>query len=118
MLSALVANFALVPLSAYIITRAIPLNEPFTIGLLLLATASGAPIFPKLVEYAHGDIALAVGLMAHANGCNNRLYACCGATDPAGSAYRDLGDRKASSDGGAPCSGFWFMPPCLSKETC
>jgi predicted Na+-dependent transporter len=63
-LSALVANFALVPLSAYIITRAIPLNEPFTIGLLLLATASGAPIFPKLVEYAHGDIALAVGLMA------------------------------------------------------
>ena len=63
-LSALAANFVLVPLSAYIITRAIPLDQPFTIGLLLLATASGAPIFPKLVEYARGDLALAVGLMA------------------------------------------------------
>ena len=62
--SALAANFVLVPLSAYIITRAIPLDQPFTIGLLLLATASGAPIFPKLVEYARGDLALAVGLMA------------------------------------------------------
>ena len=62
--SALAANFVLVPLSAYIITRAISLDQPFTIGLLLLATASGAPIFPKLVEYARGDIALAVGLMA------------------------------------------------------
>jgi bile acid:Na+ symporter, BASS family len=63
-LAALVANFVLVPLSAYLITRAIPLEQPFAIGILLVATASGAPIFPKLVEYARGDIALAVGLMA------------------------------------------------------
>ena len=63
-LAALSANFVLVPLSAYTITRTIPLDQPFTIGLLLLATASGAPIFPKLVEYARGDIALAVGLMS------------------------------------------------------
>jgi bile acid:Na+ symporter, BASS family len=63
-LAALAANFVLVPLFAYLITRAIPLDQSFTIGLLLLATASGAPIFPKLVEYARGDIALAVGLMA------------------------------------------------------
>jgi bile acid:Na+ symporter, BASS family len=63
-ISALAANFVLVPLSAYLITRAIPLEKSLAIALLLLGTASGAPLLPKLVEFARGNVALAVGLMA------------------------------------------------------
>jgi bile acid:Na+ symporter, BASS family len=63
-ISALAANFVLVPLSAYLITRVIPLEESLAIALLLLGTASGAPLLPKLVEIARGNLALAVGLMA------------------------------------------------------
>jgi predicted Na+-dependent transporter len=63
-ISALAANFVLVPVSAYLITRAIPLEKSLAIALLLLGTASGAPLLPKLVEFARGNVALAVGLMA------------------------------------------------------
>jgi bile acid:Na+ symporter, BASS family len=49
LISALAANFVLVPLSAYLITRAIPLEQSLVIALLLLGTASGAPLLPKLV---------------------------------------------------------------------
>jgi predicted Na+-dependent transporter len=47
-LLALLANFVLVPLLAY---------------LILLACAAGAPFLPKLVEGAKGNIAFGVGLM-------------------------------------------------------
>jgi predicted Na+-dependent transporter len=60
---ALVANFVLVPLLALIITRVIPLDEPIRIGLILLATAAGAPFLPKLAEVAKGSAAFSVGLM-------------------------------------------------------
>jgi len=60
---ALFANFVLVPLIAYVIVRVIPLGEPLRIGLILLATAAGAPFLPKLVQVAKGDIAFGVGLM-------------------------------------------------------
>lgn len=63
-LSALAANFVLVPLSAYLITKTITMDRSLAIGLLLLGTASGAPLFPKLVEFARGNVALAIGLMA------------------------------------------------------
>ena len=33
------------------------------IGLMLLATAAGAPFLPKLVQLAKGDVAFGVGLM-------------------------------------------------------
>jgi BASS family bile acid:Na+ symporter len=62
-LLALVANFVLVPLVAFIITIVLPLNEPAVIGLILLSTAAGAPFLPKLVEVAKGNIAFSVGLM-------------------------------------------------------
>jgi predicted Na+-dependent transporter len=42
---ALFANFVLVPLIAYVIVRVIPVGEPLRIGLILLATAAGAPFF-------------------------------------------------------------------------
>lgn len=60
---ALVANFILVPVVAYLITLLIPLDEPLRIGLILLATAAGAPFLPKLAEVAKGNVAFSVGLM-------------------------------------------------------
>jgi predicted Na+-dependent transporter len=60
---ALLANFVLVPLLAYAITLVIPLEQSLGIGLVVLATAAGAPFLPKLVQGAKGDIALSVGLM-------------------------------------------------------
>jgi predicted Na+-dependent transporter len=61
--AALLCNFVLVPLLAYAITLLIPLDEPLRIGLLLLATAAGAPFLPKLAQFAHGNLAFSVGLM-------------------------------------------------------
>ncbi len=60
---ALVVNFVLVPIVAYLITLVLPLDEPLRIGLILLATAAGAPFLPKLAEVAKGSIAFSVGLM-------------------------------------------------------
>lgn len=60
---ALLANFVLVPLLAYAITLVIPLDQPLQIGLIVLATAAGAPFLPKLVQGARGDVAVGVGLM-------------------------------------------------------
>jgi predicted Na+-dependent transporter len=59
----LLANFVLVPLVAYLINLVIPMSEPLSIGLILLATAAGAPFLPKLVQLARGDVATGVGLM-------------------------------------------------------
>jgi BASS family bile acid:Na+ symporter len=60
---ALVANFVLTPLAAYAILLLIPLTEAQSIGVVLLATAAGAPFLPKLVEFAKGSVAFGVGLM-------------------------------------------------------
>ena len=62
-LSALIANFVLVPMLTYFITRVIALAEPLAIGILLLGTGAGAPFLPKLAEFARGNLAFAVGLM-------------------------------------------------------
>ena len=60
---ALLANFVLVPLLAFVITKVIPLEESLQIGVILLGTAAGAPFIPKLVQGAKGNVAYAVGLM-------------------------------------------------------
>jgi BASS family bile acid:Na+ symporter len=60
---ALLANFVLVPLLAYVITLIIPMEQSLQIGLVVLATAAGAPFLPKLVQGARGNIAFGVGLM-------------------------------------------------------
>ena len=62
-LLALLANFVLVPLLAYVITLIIPLEQSLQIGLIVLATAAGVPFLPKLVQGAKGNIAFGVGLM-------------------------------------------------------
>ncbi len=60
---ALVANFILVPALVIGITALIPISEGQRIGLILLATAAGAPFLPKLAQAAKGDMAFSVGLM-------------------------------------------------------
>ena len=62
-IGALVANFVLVPLLAYAITGFLSLGEGREIGLLLVATAAGAPFVIKLTQVANGDLALASGLL-------------------------------------------------------
>ncbi len=60
---ALLANFVLVPLLAYVITLIIPLDESLKIGLIVLATVAGAPFLVKEVQAAKGDLPVGVGLM-------------------------------------------------------
>lgn len=60
---ALLANFVLVPLLAYGLLYLIPLEQSLQVGLIVLATAAGAPFLPKLTQVAKGDVALSVGLM-------------------------------------------------------
>ena len=60
---ALVANFILVPLLAWLILLVIPLEQGLATGLIIMACAAGAPFLPKLAEAAKGDIAFSVGLM-------------------------------------------------------
>jgi BASS family bile acid:Na+ symporter len=60
---ALLANFVLVPLLAYVITLLIPLEPSLQTGLIVLATAAGAPFLPKLAQTARANTALSVGLM-------------------------------------------------------
>ncbi len=62
-IGALVANFVLVPLLAYAIAGFLSLGEGREIGLLLVATAAGAPFVIKLTQAANGDLALASGLL-------------------------------------------------------
>jgi BASS family bile acid:Na+ symporter len=62
-LFALIANFALMPLAALLISRMLQLDEPLGVGLLLLGSAAGAPFLPKLAGVAKSNLAFAVGLM-------------------------------------------------------
>lgn len=60
---ALLASFVIVPLAAYLIGLVIPLEQDYKIGLILVATAAGAPMLPKMAQIAKGNVALSVGLM-------------------------------------------------------
>jgi BASS family bile acid:Na+ symporter len=62
-LLAFVANFVLVPLLAYVVTRLLSLEPAFAVGLLLVATAAGAPFLIKLTQIARGETAFAAGLL-------------------------------------------------------
>lgn len=60
---ALAVNFIAVPLIAIGIDALLSLNDSLFIGLILIATAAGAPFLPKLGVAAKGNIAFSVGLM-------------------------------------------------------
>jgi BASS family bile acid:Na+ symporter len=63
-LAALAGNLIIVPLVALATAKVFRLDEPFTIALLLLGLAPGAPFLPKLVELVKGDLAFSVALMS------------------------------------------------------
>lgn len=60
---ALVANFVLVPLLAYAVVQLLPLDRPMEIGLIVAASAAGAPLLIKLAQIAGGDVALGATLL-------------------------------------------------------
>lgn len=60
---ALVANFVLVPLLAFGITRMLALEPSLAAGLMLVAAAAGAPFLVKLTEVAKADIRLSATLL-------------------------------------------------------
>ncbi|MFN3651262.1 MAG: bile acid:sodium symporter family protein [Armatimonadota bacterium] len=60
---ALAANFVVVPLLAYAISRLLTLDRSLELGLVLIALAAGAPFAVKLVEIARGDVPFTAGLL-------------------------------------------------------
>jgi BASS family bile acid:Na+ symporter len=62
-LLALAVNFIAVPIVAWGIQQVIGLDQDIYTGLIILATAAGAPFLPKLAEAAKGNAAFSVGLM-------------------------------------------------------
>jgi predicted Na+-dependent transporter len=58
----LVANFVIIPLFAVFILRIFPLEPGLAAGLLIVATAAGAPSLPKAMDIIGGKVAFAVGL--------------------------------------------------------
>ena len=62
-MKALLASFVLVPALAVAIRAVFPLSDGFGIGLILMATAAGAPFLPPLVQIAKGEVAASVGVL-------------------------------------------------------
>ena len=60
---ALLANFVVPPILAFILIRVFSLDEPLAVGLLLVSLAAGAPGLPKTAVFAKVDTAAATGLM-------------------------------------------------------
>lgn len=60
---ALAINFMAVPLLVWGIQAVMNLDQDIYTGLLLMATAAGAPFLPKLAQVAKGNAAFSVGLM-------------------------------------------------------
>jgi bile acid:Na+ symporter, BASS family len=51
------------PALAYLLTKVLPLAEPYAIGLLLAGPAPCAPFYPVVVRKAKGDVAFAAALL-------------------------------------------------------
>ena len=62
-LVALTLNFIAVPLLAWGIQAVMNLDQDLYTGLVLVATAAGAPFLPKLAQMAKGNVAFSVGMM-------------------------------------------------------
>jgi BASS family bile acid:Na+ symporter len=60
---ALVANFVLVPILAYLVAQFLRLDGPLATGLMLLGMAAGAPFLIKLTEAADHDVGTAASLL-------------------------------------------------------
>lgn len=62
-LAALLANFVIPPLVAFLLIRLFALDQSLATGLLLVSLAAGAPALPKTAVFAKVDTAAATGLM-------------------------------------------------------
>jgi BASS family bile acid:Na+ symporter len=51
------------PAFAYLLTKVLPLAEPYAMGLLLICPAPCAPFYPMVVRQARGDVAFAAALL-------------------------------------------------------
>src|SRR5262245_18936299 len=60
---ALVTNFVLVPLLALLLLRIFPLEPAYAAGLMIVASAGGAPLLVKLAMNAKADVAFAASLI-------------------------------------------------------
>jgi BASS family bile acid:Na+ symporter len=56
-------GFILCPALALLLTRILPLSEPYAVGLLLLGMAPCAPFLPVMVTRARGDLGYAAAFM-------------------------------------------------------
>ena len=62
-ITAVVANFVLVPLFAYGIVKVLQLERPYAVGMILVACAAGAPLLVKLAQNAEEDVAFAAAIL-------------------------------------------------------
>lgn len=60
----LIANFVLVPLTAYLLVTTLHMEHGFALGLILLACSAGDPFVTKLSQSAKGDKAYSLAVMA------------------------------------------------------
>jgi BASS family bile acid:Na+ symporter len=60
---ALLVNFIIPPILAFILIQLFSLDEPLAVGLMLVSLAAGAPGLPKTAVFAKIDAAAATGLM-------------------------------------------------------
>jgi bile acid:Na+ symporter, BASS family len=56
-------GFILCPALAYLLTKIIPLQQPYAIGMVLLGMAPCAPFLPAMTEKARGDMGYAAAFM-------------------------------------------------------
>lgn len=59
----LLANFVVVPLWALLIVRMLSLDDPYEVGIMLVASAAGAAFLVKLVQLSDGDVAFSASLL-------------------------------------------------------
>jgi bile acid:Na+ symporter, BASS family len=59
----LLANFVVMPLVAAALVKGLRIQEQLGYGLVLLGCTAGAPLLPKLTQFAKGNLAFAVGAM-------------------------------------------------------
>ena len=93
---ALLANFVLVPLLAYLITVVLPLDEPLKIGLIVLACVAGAPFLVKEVQASRGGPPDRRRPDVPADGRDHRLRAARPAAAPARRRRERLGHRQVA----------------------
>jgi bile acid:Na+ symporter, BASS family len=60
---ALAGNFVAVPMLAFVILQVIELDQAYAIGLVLVASAAGAPMVIKLTQLSGGNVAFGAGML-------------------------------------------------------